>query len=44
MNFNVSRAPTISVLGALLAVAGAANAAETSNWQPFVSVTPIYHG
>lgn len=44
MNFNVSRAPTVSVLGALLAVAGAANAAETGNWQPFVSVTPIYQG
>ena len=35
---------TLSALGALLAVAGAANAAEPSNWQSFASVTPIYQG
>ena len=35
---------TITALGTLLAVAGAANAAEPNNWQSFVSVTPVYQG
>jgi hypothetical protein len=44
MNSNFLRAPTLSLLGALLAAAGTAHGAETSNWQPFVSVTPVYQG
>lgn len=44
MNLNPFRAPALSVLGALLAVAGPAHGAETNNWHPFVSVTPLYQG
>lgn len=38
------RVSTLSALGALLAVASAANGAENSAWQSFASVTPIYQG
>ena len=44
MSFNFSRAPALSALGAMLVVAGGANAVEPSNWQSFVSVTPVYQG
>jgi hypothetical protein len=44
MNLNLLRAPILSVLGALLAATGSAHGAETSGWQPFVSVTPVYQG
>lgn len=44
MSKNIFRAPILSALGALLAVAGTANAAEPSNWQSFVSLTPVYQG
>jgi hypothetical protein len=44
MNFNLFRAPTLSALAALCTAAGAADAAEPSNWQSFVSVTPVYQG
>ena len=44
MNFNFFRAPTLSALAALCTVAGAADAAEPSNWQSSVSVTPVYQG
>lgn len=36
--------PTLSALGVLLTVAGAASGAETGNWQSFASVTPVYQG
>lgn len=38
------RVSTLSALGALLAVASAADGAENSAWQSFASVTPIYQG
>jgi hypothetical protein len=44
MNLNFFRSSTLSLLGALLVLAGSVHGAETSNWQPFVSVTPVYQG
>ena len=44
MNLSLFRNSIFSVLGALLVIAGSAHGAESSNWQPFASVTPIYQG
>lgn len=44
MDMSFFRVPALSGLAALLVVAGAANGAETSNWQPFVSVSAVYQG
>lgn len=34
----------VSVFAVLSAPAGSAHGAETNNWQPFVSLTPVYQG
>ena len=44
MSTKLFHVPTMSALGLLLTVAGAASGAETGNWQSFASVTPVYQG
>jgi hypothetical protein len=44
MNSNLWRVSTLTVLASLLAAMGSVHASETSNWQGFVSLTPVYQG
>ena len=44
MNSSFWRVPTLTLLASLLAVTGSVLAGETSNWQGFVSLTPVYQG
>lgn len=44
MNSSFWRVPTLTLLASLLAAMGSVHAAETSNWQGFVSLTPVYQG
>ena len=44
LNLSLFRNSIFSVLGVLLVIAGSAHGAESSSWQPFASITPIYQG
>jgi len=44
MNSSFWRVPAMTVFSSLLAVTGSVPAAETTNWQGFVSLTPVYQG